>query len=433
MIIREAILRGAGVEFVLTNRETAGDRVESWLTDVAGWYGGVGVVDGGSQRRLGHGFFPAPSLRTGRELTLSGTLVFQSEVDRSIADRFVSGLLWDGEFGELQVTTDDLTLFSQVKLGGEIKHAYLGTSAMEVQIPLTAPDPFLYAPARRFQVFPAGAGEGLEYNLFASQGAAVGPNLAAVSSTAKSYGTVQVVDGIEHLTVDRRVNTSIPGSFVLTTVPVTAGKSYKVTTTVSGDVEGTAYAMRTNVAPGAYQSSKYFVMNGTNVVVPAPVGEKDTHTWVVTIPPGANRVDITFFPLHPNSQTQAGAQTVSAQIWECTPTLGWGAGAPFSGAFANGGNADAHPVYTVHGSWPAGFRITTGAGAIEYPSPVHPSTPVRIDNRTGEVMVGGVDQTYRLTRRDWVTVPAGSAIQPRIEALAPSTGWLDVDIKDTYM
>lgn len=433
MIIREAILRGAGVEFVLTNRETAGDRVESWLTDVVGWYGGVGVVDGGSQRRLGHGFFPAPSLRTGRELTLSGTLVFQSEADRSIADRFVSGLLWDGEFGELQVTTDDLTLFSQVKLGGEIKHAYLGTSAMEVQIPLTAPDPFLYAPARRYQVFPAGAGEGLEYNLFASQGAAVGENLAVLAGTAKPNGEVQVVDGIEYLTVDRRVNTSIPGSFVLTSVPVTPGKSYKITTMVSGDVEGTAYAMRTNVAPGAYQSSKYFVMDGTNVVVPAPVGEKDTRTWVVTIPPGANRIDITFFPLHPNAQTQAGAQTISAQIWECTPTLGWGAGAPFSGAFANGGNADAHPVYTVHGSWPAGFRITTGSGAIEYPAPVHPSTPVRIDNCTGEVMVGGVDQTYRLTRRDWVTIPAGSAIQPRIEALAPSTGWLDVDIKDTYM
>lgn len=433
MIIREAILRGAGVEFVLTNRETAGDRVESWLTDIAGWYGGVGVVDGGSQRRLGHGFFPAPSLRTGRELTLSGTLVFQSEADRSIADRFVSGLLWDGEFGELQVTTDDLTLFSQVKLGGEIKHAYLGTSAMEVQIPLTAPDPFLYARPRRYQVFPAGAGEGLEYNLFASQGAPVGENLAALTSTAKSYGTVQTVDGVEHLTVDRRVNTSLPGSFLLTTVPVTAGKSYKITTAVSGDVEGTAYAVRTNVAPGAYQSSKYFVMDGASVVVPAPVGQPDNRTWVVTIPPGANRVDLFFFALHPNGQTQAGAQTVSVRVWECTPTLGWGAGAPFSGAFANGGNADAHPTYTVHGSWPAGFRITTGSGVIEYPSPVHPSTPVRIDNRTGEVMVGGVDQTYRLTRRDWVSVPAGSAIQPRITALAPSTGWLDVDIKDTYM
>lgn len=433
MIIREAILRGAGVEFVLTNRESVGDRVESWLTDIAGWYGGVGVVDGGSQRRLGHGFFPSPSLRTGRELTLSGTLVFQSEADRSIADRFVSGLLWDGELGELQVTTDDLTLVSQVKLGGEIRHAYLGTSAMEVQVPLTAPDPFLYAPARRYQVFPAGAGEGLEYNLFASQGAPVGENLAALSGAAKSYGTVQTVDGVEYLTVDRRVNTSLPGSFALTTVPVVPGKSYKVRTAVSADSEGSEYAMRTNIVGGPHASFKYFVADGADITVPAPVGQEDTRTWVVTAPPGATRMDIFFFPLHPHGQTQAAAQTVSVQVWECSPTLGWGAGAPFSGAFANGGNADAHPIYTVHGSWPAGFRITTGSSVIEYPSPVHPSTPVSIDNRTGEVMVGGVDQTYRLTRRDWVRVPAGSAIQPRITALAPSTGWMDVDIQDTYM
>lgn len=434
MIIREAILRGAGVEFVLTNRESAGDRVESWLTDVAGWYGGVGVVDGGSQRRLGHGFFPSPSLRTGRELTLSGVLVFQSEADRSIADRFVSGLLWDGELGELQVTTDDLTLFSQVKLGGEIKHAYLGTSAMEVQIPLTAPDPFLYAPARRYQVFPAGAGEGLEYNLFTSQGAPVGENLAALASTAKPNGEVQVVGGVEYLTVDKRINPNLSTGFMVTTVPVTPGKSYKVTTSLAADTEGTTYTVLTRIRGGEYASWKYFVADGMRIVVPAPVGENDVRTWVVTAPAGARSIEISYFPLHAsNSQTQQGAQTFSVQIWECTPTLGWGAGAPFSGAFANGGNADAHPVYTVHGSWPAGFRITTGSGAIEYPSPVHPSTPVRIDNRTGEVMVGGVDQTYRLTKRDWVTVPAGSAIQPRIEALAPSTGWVDVDIKDTYM
>lgn len=290
MIIREAILRGAGVEFVLTNRETAGDKFESWLTGVAGWYGGVGVVDSGSQRMLGHGFFPAPSLRTGRELTLSGTLVFESETDRSIADRFVSGLLWDGEFGELQVTTDDLTLVSQVKLGGEIKHAYLGTSAVEVQIPLTAPDPFLYGDARVYQVFPAGFGQGLRYPLFAQQ--------------------------------------------------------------------------------------------------------KD-----------ANQ----------------------------TPVLDWGEVTPTGGAIPNQGNATAYPAMTVHGTWPGGFRIISGSSVVEYPAPVTPAAPVRIDHRTGEALSGGVDQTHRLTRRDWVSVPAYSSIQPRIEPLAPSTGWCDVEIADTYI
>ncbi len=430
---RFASLSGAHGELILSNREQPNES-RFWLTGLDGYFGGVGVNANPVNRSMGHGVFDTRALRAGRVLTLRGRFKFPDDETRLIADRFLSGILWDGEYGVLEVTTGDLVLHTRVRLDGEVRHQYvMNTRNLDIEVPLFASDPFLYAPARRYQVFPAGAGEGLEYNLFTSQGAPVGENLAALSSTAKSYGAVQTVDGVEYLTVDRRVNTSLPGSFLLTTVPVTAGKSYKITTTVSGDAQGTAYAVRTNVAPGSYQSAKYFVMDGTNIVVPAPVGEADTRTWVVTVPPGANRIDIFFFPLHPNGQTQAGAQTVSVQIWECTPTLGWGAGAPFSGAFANGGNADAHPIYTVHGSWPAGFRITTGSGAIEYPSPVHPSTPVRIDNRTGEVMVGGVDQTYRLTRRDWVTVPAGAAIQPRITALAPSTGWLDVDIKDTYM
>lgn len=401
MIIREAILRGAGVEFVLTNRETAGDRVESWLIDVAGWYGGVGVVDGGSQRRLGHGFFPAPSLRTGRELTLSGTLVFQSEADRSIADRFVSGLLWDGEFGELQVTTDDLTLFSQVKLGGEIKHAYLGTSAMEVQIPLTAPDPFLYAPARIYQIHPVGAGQGLTYPLFAQK-----------SAPTKALAQEKKVFTAGHT-----------GSKIMDT-PITPGKSYHLKTVVTSDKTGMDFSITNK-------------MLSVHETLPPGASTISSLTTIFengfTAPLGASTALISAWGNRASGAIKDASYTVEMTLSEASPALYWGAGTPTGGAFANGGNADAHPIYTVHGSWPAGFRITTGSGVIEYPSPVHPSTPVRIDNRTGEVMVAGVDQTYRLTKRDWVTVPAGSAIQPRIEALAPSTGWLDVEIKDTYM
>lgn len=168
MVIRDVVLRGAGLDFRLSNREEVGGQVEAWLTDLAGWFGGVGVSDTGSQRKLGHGFFSVPSLRTSREMTLSGTLIFMEERDRSVADRFLSGMLWDGEFGELEVSTDELTLVSRVKLAGEIKHAYAGTEAINFQIPLTAPDPFLYAPARTYQIFPAGAGEGLRYPLFAN-------------------------------------------------------------------------------------------------------------------------------------------------------------------------------------------------------------------------------------------------------------------------
>ncbi|QNV40671.1 hypothetical protein IDM48_04515 [Rothia amarae] len=288
--IRVATLSGAGLDLSFSNVEDESASYQAYLTDLAGFYGGVGVKDDGSQRTLGHGFFAVPSLRTGRELTLSGTLVFDTEQNRLLADRFLSGVLWDGEFGTLTVTTDDLTLTSTVKLGGEIKHSYLGMTALEVQIPLTAPDPFLYAPARVAQVFPAGFGQGLVYPLFT---------------------TKRNQDGV--------------------------------------------------------------------------------------------------------------------------PVLDWGKSAPIASALPNEGNADAFPVITVRGDFPAGFSLTWNGRSITYPSTVAASTPVVVDSKTGSVLVGGMDQTYKLTSRDWFTVPAGSSFQPRITALAPSNGWADVSLSSTYM
>lgn len=433
MIVREAVLRGAGLEFRLTNREVVGDAVESWLTDLVGFYGGVGVTDQGEARKLGHGFFAAPSLRTGRELTLSGVLVFTNERDRNTADRFLSGLLWDGELGELEVTTDALTLFAQVKLGGEIKHSYLGTEAVQVQIPLLAPDPFIYAPPRLYQIYPAGAGQGLVYPLFSTKGKATSANLASFTSTATSYGTVTTgEDGRQVLTVTREGN-NFPGNFVLTSVPTTPGKTYTVKSRLQGSVPGASYALRTNIIGGSYASSKYFVTDSAgNIIVPAPAGSWDERTWTVTAPQGSTSLALIWFPIHPNG-SRVGTQSITVEVMESTPVLDWGAGTPAGGAFANAGNADAHPIYTVHGSWPAGFRITTGSKVVEYPAPVVPSHPVIIDHKTGSVTVSGVDQTYRLTRRDWVAVPPGEAIQPRITGLAPATGWCDVTISDTYI
>lgn len=282
---RSVRLYGAHGDLVLTNQER--EMVKFALAGLDGFYGGAGVHTEDTQRQLGHGAFPAKVVRTGRFMTLRGNFTFIDDRQRAIAARYLSSLSWDGGVGKLIADYDGLELSCSVRIDGQPLVEHEGANVLKLELPLFAPDPFLYAPARRFQVFPAGAGEGLVYPLF------------------------------------------------------------------------------------------------TNSRAPE--------------------------------------------------NLDWGAGVPLGGAAANQGNADAHPVYTVHGSWPAGFRITTGASVIEYPSPVHPSNPVRIDNRTGEVMVAGVDQTYRLTRRDWVTVPAGSAIQPRIEALAPSTGWCDVTIRDTYI
>lgn len=261
------------------------------LQELDGWYGGVGVSAQNEQRKLGHGAFPEPSLRTGRQITLGGLFFFGSEADRTVGDRFISGILWDGEFADLTVDVGGVeTLTARVKLDGEIKHKPIGDDGIQWEAPLFAPDPFLYAPARTYQVNSAGFGEGLVYPLL---------------------GTATAPDG--------------------------------------------------------------------------------------------------------------------------TPVLDWGAGAPLSGAFGNNGNATAYPTFIVHGSWPAGFTVSTGARTISYPAPVDPSSPVVIDNREGSVISSGVDQTYRLTARDWVSVPAGESIQPRITAHAPSKGWMDVHISDTYI
>lgn len=435
MIVREAILRGAGLEFRLTNREVVGDAVESWLTDLVGFYGGVGVTDRGEARKLGHGNFPAPSLRTGRELTLSGVLVFTNEHDRNTADRFLSGLLWDGELGELEVTTDTLTLFAQVKLGGEIKHSYMGTEAVQVQIPLTAPDPFLYAAPRLYQIFPAGAGQGLVFPLFSTKMAGT-PDPATRLALPEVFGTGVVNDNTSNPTPDggrvakitATTSSLFFGSWGGAAIPATLhNRMCRLRLWVfSPTGESVTIRVRHNNSdPALVTNQEVTAKSKAGAWTPADI-------WIM---PTATTTSITLTAANLTATADApiwvgGALATGGSI---SPVLDWGAGTPMGGAFANAGNADAHPTYTVHGSWPAGFRITTGSKVIEYPSPVVPGHPAIIDNKTGSVTVSGVDQTYQLTRRDWVAVPAGEAIQPRITGLAPSTGWCDVTISDTYI
>lgn len=139
------------------------------LTDLKGWFGGVGVK-GEDQDRLGHGVYITRKHRAPRIMTLEATLVYADEAQRDIADRYVSGILGSGELGLLTATNGNLELHTEVVLDGDISHSYLGKNALRIQVPLKAPDPHLYAPVQDYQLFPAGAGTGLEYNLFSSGG-----------------------------------------------------------------------------------------------------------------------------------------------------------------------------------------------------------------------------------------------------------------------
>lgn len=163
---RNAILSGPGFTVELTERRTAGPN-DAILEPLDGWYGGAGVEGDNPKRTLGHGLFITPSTRTGRPLTLRGVLVYQSAAERDLAQRLLSGVLWDGELGDLTVTdAAGLTLSARVKLDGALKAAELGPRAVRFEAPLLAPDPFLVSEERVQTLRPAGTGEGLEWPLF---------------------------------------------------------------------------------------------------------------------------------------------------------------------------------------------------------------------------------------------------------------------------
>lgn len=281
---REAVLTWGDQVLRLTNFENDPDE-EHWLTRLDGWFGGVGTKGDQPQRELGHGLFPRDAVRTGRDLTLAGSLFFRLEEWRDLADRYVSGILWDGTYGTLTYTVEGLELSTRVRLDGEVKHATKGHQWIDFEVPLVAADPFLYAPARVVQVTPPGYGEGIRW--------AGGP--------------------------------------------------------LEGDV------------------------------------------------------------------------------------LRFYGGPPPGGVLTNAGNADAWPVITVRGSWPNGVRIRAGRRAVHYPFAVWPQAPLTIDMRRGALTMGGVDVTHEAVRRDWIKVPPRGVTTVYADQFAPSSGWADCTIHDTYI
>lgn len=99
----------------------------------------------------------------------------------------------------------------------------------------------------------------------------------------------------------------------------------------------------------------------------------------------------------------------------------------------NRGTSDAYPVVIVEGSFPAGFRLTSGQNVVEYRGPVFPSSPVTVDMRRQSVTVDKMDRTHLVSKRGWFKVPKFSQIQPRISSLQPGNGHANFTIRDTYL
>ena len=160
-----------------------------------GWYGGVSAsVTPDLKRFRRHGQFPAPTIRGARKMDL--VLTWHESVGGTEAytafSRLASAVAWDTGPYLMRVDDAGFVLETYVQLDGELSHQPVGDpsseSAFRVKVPLTAVDPFLYAPTRVFTTAPIGSGIGLEYPI-AATGVVMFGSGAAASDTASNRGT----------------------------------------------------------------------------------------------------------------------------------------------------------------------------------------------------------------------------------------------------
>lgn len=139
---------------------------DTWLVSLDGWAGGVSVK-GDQLSRATHGDFPIRNYRTRRTLTLRIMAERSSRDDLWALERGLSGIFADGGFGSLTVTQDTDELSCQVELDGEPKiNVNLDAGLLECELPLSAPEPWLYGPWRQAQLNPQDRGIGLAFDLF---------------------------------------------------------------------------------------------------------------------------------------------------------------------------------------------------------------------------------------------------------------------------
>lgn len=183
------------------------------LTGLSGWSGGVGVRRE-TLDRLSHGSFPTPTTRTGRTLTVDMMLERETETELWALERGISGLWADGGYGTLAVKTgyeDEYT--AEVTLDGEPKIAVnLDGGYLTAQIPLFAPQPYIYGPWRETSVRPVDSGVGLTYPLLG--GSLTGSDVLTFGSEVASEAYVWN-DGNAPAYAEATVYADAPGGFRL--------------------------------------------------------------------------------------------------------------------------------------------------------------------------------------------------------------------------
>lgn len=144
----------------------------SLLTRLVGWVGGVGV-DTEKTKPLTDGVVLGPLRREGREITCAGVAVLDTPAQVWALERHISGM-FAGGMGVLETSQEDHTgsvysLSAAVQLDGTIKvDTFVEPQpVVEWEIPLIAPDPCLYGPARTHTLTMTAEGVGLRFPWFA--------------------------------------------------------------------------------------------------------------------------------------------------------------------------------------------------------------------------------------------------------------------------
>lgn len=239
------------------------------LTDLSGWYGGVGVRTHRTDR-LTHGDFSPPSTRSSRTLTMGIQVQGDSALDLVEWERMVSGLFSDGARGEITVTSEAGILSTEVELDGEVKPVISEDFLWgEAEIPLYAPDPHLYGPEHVTFLRAAEAGVGLVYPLHApsgvlSYGSAIrGADPVVNAGNAEAWPAFLVVGDFPG-----GASITVGGRSVVWPWPITHGAPVEVRMSGSiwiGDANATSRATRrewSSIPPGGSISPEFAPLQG---------------------------------------------------------------------------------------------------------------------------------------------------------------------------
>lgn len=110
----------------------------------------------------------------------------------------------------------------------------------------------------------------------------------------------------------------------------------------------------------------------------------------------------------------------------------WGVSGGDEAQLTNAGNAAALPTVTVTVDDGSGFRLSSGARSVEWVGACSRSVPVVVD-MAGRVLVGGVDRSAQLVRREWLSVPPRGVVSMSLSTLSGGGGSAIATVQDTWI